>query len=116
LGGKVDFFKKKQWAERELTTRRNILCGLGPVSAHPWWSVEPWRKRRESERARTEETRRPESTEAVRESAARREGAMEPEKAEEAAKQPMEAEAGDSVDPRELGVCLIPLIPSASDG
>jgi len=41
---------------------------------------------------------------------------MEAEKAEEAAKQPMEAEPGDSVDPRELGDCLIPLIPSASDG
>ena len=41
---------------------------------------------------------------------------MEPEKPEAAAKQPMEAEAGDPVDPRELGDCLIPLASSASDG
>lgn len=41
---------------------------------------------------------------------------MEPEKPEEAAKQPMDAEAGDPVDPRELGDCLITLTTSASDG
>ena len=41
---------------------------------------------------------------------------MEPEKPEAAAKQPMEAEAGDLVDPRELGDCLIPLASSASGG
>ena len=41
---------------------------------------------------------------------------MEPEKPEAAAKQPMEAEAGDPVDPRELGDCLIPLASSASGG
>jgi hypothetical protein len=33
---------------------------------------------------------------------------MEPEKPEAAAKKPMDAEAGDAVDPRELGDCVLP--------
>ncbi|AQK72960.1 hypothetical protein Zm00014a_027180 [Zea mays] len=68
--------------------RRNISRRFGPVSAHLWRM-----KDRESEKGQNRREQ---------EDGERRRGGMEPDKAGEAAKEPTETEAGDSVDPREL--------------